>query len=109
MTVLLPTYIYWKEFLNAYKHKTTTMDELIRQLKTQIIEALNLEEMTPDDIDEQAPLFGEGLGLDSIDALELIVLLEKKYGIRLANPAEGKAIFKSVASIAAYVEKNRKF
>lgn len=83
------------------------MDELILTLKEQIIDALNLEEMTPEEIDADAPLFGEGLGLDSIDALELIVLLEKHYGIKLANPAEGKEIFKSVSSIAAFVEKNR--
>lgn len=83
------------------------MEELIIKLKEQIIDALNLEEMTPEDIENDAPLFGEGLGLDSIDALELIVLLEKHYGIKLANPAEGKEIFKSVRSIAAYVEKNR--
>lgn len=83
------------------------MEELILELKERIIEALNLEEMTPDEIDAQAPLFGEGLGLDSIDALELIVLLEKNYGIRLANPAEGKAIFKSVKSIAQYVSEHR--
>ena len=55
------------------------MEELILELKERIIEALNLEEMTPDEIDAQAPLFGEGLGLDSIDALELIVLLEKNF------------------------------
>ena len=84
------------------------MEELILELKEPIIKALNLEEMTPDDIETDAPLFGEGLGLDSIDALELIVLLEKKYGIKLANPAEGKAIFTSVATIADYVSKNRK-
>ncbi|MCM1516109.1 MAG: phosphopantetheine-binding protein [Paraprevotella sp.] len=84
------------------------MNELIEQLKAQIIEVLNLEDMTPADIDADAPLFGEGLGLDSIDALELIVLLEKEYGIRLSNPSEGKAIFSSVASIAEYVGKNRK-
>ncbi len=84
------------------------MEDLIQQLKEQIIDALNLEEMTPDEIDANAPLFGDGLGLDSIDALELIVLLEKQYGIKLANPAEGKAIFKSVASIADYVSNNRK-
>lgn len=84
------------------------MDTLINELKEQIIAALNLEEMTAADIDAEAPLFGDdGLGLDSIDALELIVLLEKEYGIKLANPAEGKAIFKSVASIADYVSKNR--
>lgn len=83
------------------------MEELISTLKEQIIDALNLEEMTPEEIDADAPLFGDGLGLDSIDALELIVLLEKHYGIKLANPAEGKEIFKSVSSIAAFVEKNR--
>lgn len=79
------------------------MDNLTSQLKRQIIEALNLEDITEQDIDENAPLFGDGLGLDSIDALELIVLLEREYGIKLSNPAEGKAIFKSVASIADYV------
>lgn len=84
------------------------MEELILELKEQIIKALNLEEMTPEDIETDAPLFGEGLDLDSIDALELIVLLEKKYGIKLANPAEGKAIFTSVATIADFVSKNRK-
>lgn len=84
------------------------MDNLILQLKNQIIEVLNLEDMAPEDIDAEAPLFGEGLGLDSIDALELIVLLEREYGIKLSNPTEGKQIFKSISSIADYVSKNRK-
>ena len=84
------------------------MEELVKELKEEIIEALNLEEMTADDIDENDALFGEGLGLDSIDALELIVLLEKKYGIKLANPVAGKKIFKNVSTIADYVSKNRK-
>ena len=84
------------------------MEELILKLKNQIIEVLNLEDLTAADIDAEAPLFGEGLGLDSIDALELIVLLEREYGIKLANPAEGKQIFQSIASIANYVDKNRK-
>lgn len=83
------------------------MDELILKLKEQIIDALNLEEITPDDIDNDAPLFGEGLGLDSIDALELIVILDKYYGIKLASPAEGKTIFKSISAIAAYVQEHR--
>ena len=65
------------------------MEELILELKKEIIDVLNLEGMTPADIDENAPLFGEGLGLDSIDALELIVLMEKNYGIKLANANEG--------------------
>lgn len=84
------------------------MEELELELKQEIIKVLNLEDMTPDDIETEAPLFGEGLGLDSIDVLEIIVLLEKKYGIKLANPAEGKGIFKSIATIADYVSKNRK-
>ena len=83
------------------------MEELIVGLKEQIIDALNLEEITPEDIDNEAPLFGEGLGLDSIDALELIVILDKFYGIKLANPAEGKAIFKNINTIADYIAKNR--
>ena len=83
------------------------MDELIAKLKEQIIAALNLEDMTPADIDNDAPLFGEGLGLDSIDALELIVILDKNYGIKLDSPAQGKDIFKNVRTIAEYVEKNR--
>ncbi len=83
--------------------------ELINELKEKIIEALNLEDLTPSDIDADAPLFGdEGLGLDSIDALELIVLLEKNYGIKITDPKQGKEIFKSVSVMADYVEKNRK-
>ena len=77
------------------------------ELKQQMIEVLNLEDMQPDDIDDSAPLFGEGLGLDSIDALELIVMLEKNYGIKIKNPAAGKDIFKSVSSMAEFVKQNR--
>jgi len=85
------------------------MDELILELKEEIIRVLNLEDITPEDIDPKTPLFGAGgLGLDSIDALELIVLLEKRYGIRLASAAEGKTIFTSVENIAKYVSENRK-
>lgn len=83
------------------------MDQLVLQLKEQIIETLNLEEITPDDIENDAPLFGDGLGLDSIDALELIVILDKYYGIKLASPAEAKKILTSINDIAAYVAKNR--
>ncbi len=84
------------------------MEQLIQELKERIIDVLNLEEVSPEDIDADGPLFKEGLGLDSIDALELIVMLEKNYGIRLASPAEAKDIFKSVAAMADYVSKNRK-
>ena len=85
------------------------MEQLINDLKQQIKEALNLEELSLEEFDESAPLFGdEGIGLDSIDVLEIIVLLEKNYGIRLASPKEGKAIFKSIKTIAEYVQANRK-
>lgn len=83
------------------------MEELILQLKKQIIEVLNLEEVRPEDIDNDAPLFGDGLGLDSIDALELIVMLEKNYGIKLKDPAKGKEIFQSINIMADFVSKNR--
>jgi len=66
------------------------MENLIAELKEEIIKVLNLEEITPADIDDNAPLFGDGLGLDSIDALELIVLMEKNYGIKLQDPKQGK-------------------
>jgi 3-oxoacyl-[acyl-carrier-protein] synthase-1 len=92
---------------NNQQLNNNTMDELIYTLKQQIIEALNLEDMKPEDIDENASLFGEGLGLDSIDALELIVLMEKNYGIKLQDPSMGKEIFKSVAVMADYISKNR--
>jgi acyl carrier protein len=80
-------------------------DQLIHTLKQQLIEALNLEDMTPDDIETDTPLFGAGLGLDSIDALEIILLLEKHYGIRIENPSEGKHIFYSVGTIADYINR----
>ena len=83
------------------------MDELIEELKASIIEALNLEDLTPADIDADAPLFGEGLGLDSIDALELIVLMESNYGIRLKDAAAGRQVFQSVRVMAEYVMAHR--
>jgi acyl carrier protein len=84
------------------------MDQLIDKLKSEIIEQLNLEDVKKEDIDNDAPLFGEGLGLDSIDALELIVLLEKNYGIKVANPADGKKIFQSIRTMAQYIQDNQK-
>lgn len=84
------------------------MEALYLELKNHLIEALNLEEIAPEDIDTEAPLFGEGLGLDSIDALEITLILEKYYGIRLQNPAEAKPVFYSVATLADYISKNRK-
>ena len=85
------------------------MEQLIQELKASLIEALNLEDITPEEIENNAPLFGEaGLGLDSIDALEIILILERNYGIRIANPAEGKEIFNSVQTLADYITANRK-
>lgn len=83
------------------------MDALVNELKTKIIEALKLVDLKPEDIDADAPLFGEGLGLDSIDALELMLLLEKNYGIKLKNPAEGKEVFKSVRTMTEYIKANQ--
>lgn len=80
------------------------MEELIKKLKLELIEALNLEEVTPDDIDSEAPLFSdEGLGLDSIDALEITLILERNYGIKIENPNQGKEIFYSIKTLATYI------
>ncbi len=84
------------------------MSDLKENLKAQIIEQLNLEDLTPADIQDDAPLFGDdGLGLDSIDALEFIVLLDSNYGIKIADPAQGKEIFQSVNTLADYISKNQ--
>ncbi len=84
------------------------MEQLIAKLKDEIIEVLNLTEITPEQIDENAPLFVDGLGLDSIDALELIVLLEKKYGLKLGTAEEGKKVLYSVRSLAEFIRDNNK-
>lgn len=83
------------------------MSELKEELKAKIIEQLNLEDITVTDIADDDSLFGDGLGLDSIDALELIVMLDKDYGIRLSDPKEGRKIFESVQVMADYIEKHR--
>ncbi|MGZ3863736.1 MAG: phosphopantetheine-binding protein [Bacteroidia bacterium] len=84
------------------------MDALIATLKTQIIEQLNLAEVKPEDINADAPLFGDGLGLDSIDALELIVLLEKHHGVKIQDPKEAKEVFRSVKTMAEYIKAHKK-
>ena len=83
------------------------MEALKQELKGRIIEVLNLEDITPADIQDTDALFGDGLGLDSIDALELIVLLDKEYGIKLADPKQGKEIFQSVETMAQFIAENR--
>jgi acyl carrier protein len=80
------------------------MEDLKTKLKEQLIEALNLEGMKPEEIDNAAPLFGEGLGLDSIDALELIVLLEKNYNIRIEDPKDGRKVFHSIDTMAEFIQ-----
>jgi acyl carrier protein len=82
---------------------------LEQEVKTLIIEVLQLEDITADDIDTDAPLFVEGLGLDSIDALELGVALQKKYGISLsADSADTRRHFASVRALAAMIDSHRK-
>jgi len=76
------------------------MEKLMSDLKVQIIETLNLKQLKPEDIGDDQPLFMDGLGLDSIDALELIALLQQKYNIKITDPQEGPRIFKSVRTMA---------
>jgi len=83
-------------------------DELIDKLKGEIISQLKLEYLKKEDIDPDANLFGSGLGLDSIDALELNVLLEKNYGIKIQSAHVGRKVFKSVRTMAEYILKNKK-
>jgi acyl carrier protein len=80
--------------------------ELKEKLKKQIIQFLNLTDLTPADIKDNEPLFGDGLGLDSIDSLELIVLLKKEYGITIKDPREGRKVLVDVNSMAAYIEEH---
>jgi len=84
------------------------MEDLILKLKKEIIGILNREDITPEDIDAEAPLFGDGLGLDSIDALEFLVLLEETYGIKIEDPKKGRKIFYSVKSLADYIQEHQK-
>ena len=81
--------------------------ELKQQVKKQIIEFLNLKTVKPEDISDTEPLFGEGLGLDSIDSIELIVLLSREYGIEIKDPKEGRKILVDINTMVDYIEKNR--
>ena len=84
------------------------IEDLILKLKKEIITELNVENITLEDVDAEAPLFGEGLGLDSIDALELVVLLEKNYGVKIKASKEGIKIFSSIRTIAEYILDHQK-
>ena len=81
--------------------------ELKYQLKEQIIKFLNLISVTPEDIKDDEPLFGEGLGLDSIDSLELIVLLDREYGIKITDPKDGRKVLVDINTMAAFIEQHR--
>jgi len=82
------------------------MDNLKEKLKVQVIERLNLKDLKPGDIGDDQPLFVEGIGLDSIDALELIVLLQQEYNIKLSNADDGPRVFHSIRTMADYITAN---
>jgi acyl carrier protein len=82
------------------------MNNLMYKLKEQVIERLNLKDLKPENIGDDQPLFVEGVGLDSIDALELIVLLQQEYNIKLSNAADGPRVFHSIRTIADYITAN---
>ena len=88
------------------ENNTQTVEELIPVVKAGIIKQLNID-MTPDALDTEMALFGEGLGLDSIDALELIVLMDRDFGIKIGDPKEARKIFQSVRVMAEYIRENR--
>lgn len=78
------------------------------EFKQVLIESLNLEDMSVDDIEEMEPLFGdEGLGLDSVDAIELVLIIEKEYGVKIKNPGDYNDIFSSVNSLLKYINENK--
>jgi acyl carrier protein len=83
-------------------------EELITRVKQLIIDSLRIDGMAPEDIDTDAPLFGEGLGLDSIDALQLVVAMEKDFGVIVPDAETGTVVFQSVRSMAGYIAEHRK-
>ena len=84
------------------------MDDLKQRVKEMIIQRLKMEGMAPDQIDDQAPLFGEGLGLDSIDALELVLGIEQVFGVKIEDEASGLQAFKSVDALTNFIREHQK-
>lgn len=93
-----------KSDLNLY---IMEKEQLKKQLKEQIVQFLNLMQVKPEDIKDDEPLFGEGLGLDSIDSIELIVLLNREYGIDIKDPKEGRKVLVDVNTMVDYIEAHR--
>jgi len=89
------------------KYETMESAQLKQRLKEQIIEFLNIPSTTPTDIADDQPLFGEGLGLDSIDSLELIVLLNREYGIVIKDPKEGRKVLVDINTMVDYIQQHR--
>jgi len=83
------------------------MEEIKQRLKQMIIEDLKLPDLRPQDIDDRAPLFEEGLGLDSLDAVELVVLIQKQFGVQIADMEEGREAFQSIEALARFVDARR--
>lgn len=77
-------------------------------VKEQLIDALGLEDMSADEIDDDAALFGEGLGLDSVDAIELVIYLDNQYGIKIDNVGQSKEIFVSIRTLTDFINQNKK-
>jgi acyl carrier protein len=83
------------------------MDQLIEELKEKLITSLKLSDVKPSDIDPDAPIIGGGLGLDSIDTLEILVILQKDYGVTVPDVNAGKTVFASLRTLATYIQENR--
>ncbi len=83
------------------------MTELKAQLKRSLVTELNLEDIAPEDIDDNAPLFGDGLGLDSLDAVEIVVLVQRAFGVEIQNMDEGRQAFQSISALAEFIAARR--
>lgn len=88
--------------------KTEELAQIKKDLKEMLVRDLSLEDVKPEEIKDDEPLFGEGLGLDSLDAVEIVVLLQRNFGLEVKNMEQGKEIFRSVETLANFVHENKK-